>query len=231
MAENMKVLARALCPPILWDALIAARRKSFVRIHSEDGGRQDLDLYWDKEMAEVLDRWGEGTTWAEIEMLMIARSGRVLDIACGTGAVMKQLEKFSELELHGCDISDALVGRAAEIGLPGERLTICDASQMPYPDLDFDFSYSIGSLEHFTSDGLTKTIAEAARVTKLASFHMVPTSRSGRDEGWLKTYQSMYNCSVGWWRERFAAAFREVHVMESRWNDHISVGKWFACVK
>jgi ubiquinone/menaquinone biosynthesis C-methylase UbiE len=195
------------------------------------GDRQDLDLYWDAEMADLLEKWGEGTTWREIELLMAARSGRVLDIACGTGVVMKRLSLSSDLELHGCDISDVLIGRAADSGISRERLTICDATQMPYSDREFDFSYSIGSLEHFTVEGLAKTISEAERVTKVASFHMVPTSRSGKDEGWLKTYQSMHNCSVDWWMRNFAKSFREVFVFDSSWNDNISIGKWFVCVK
>ena len=231
MAEGLKTFVRAVCPPIVWDALVAARRKAAVRDRSTSGDSQDLDLYWNAEMAELLEKWGEGTAWEEIQLLMAARSGKVLDIACGTGVVMKRLGKFNELELHGCDISDVLIDKAVQSGIPKDHLTICDATKMPYPDLEFDFSYSIGSLEHFTVDGLAKTISEAARVTKVASFHMLPTSRSGEDEGWLKTYQSMHNCSVSWWSEKFARAFRQVHVFDSRWNDNISVGKWFVCVK
>ncbi len=231
MAENVKKLARAICPPILWNVLVATRRRASARDVSASAGHQDLDVYWDAEMAELLEKWGEGTTWAEIQLLMSARSGRVLDIACGTGAVMKRLGRLPGLELHGCDISDVLIGKAIDAGISKERLTICDATRMPYSDQEFDFSYSIGSLEHFTVEGLADTISEAARVTRVASFHMVPTSRSGQNEGWLKTYQSMHNCSVDWWMEKFSQAFREVFVFDSSWNDNISVGKWFVCIK
>jgi hypothetical protein len=58
---------------------------------------------------------------------------------------------------------------------------------------------------------------------------MMPTSRSGKDEGWLKTYQSVHNCSPQWWVTRIGAAFQEVRVLDSRWEDRISVGKWFLC--
>jgi len=37
-------------------------------------------------------------------LLLAARRGRVLDIACGTGKVMSILAKFSQIELEGCDI-------------------------------------------------------------------------------------------------------------------------------
>lgn len=231
MAEKVKKVARAIFPPILWNALVAVRRKASVRQVSASGDHQDLDLYWDAEMAELLERWGEGTAWAEVQFLMSARSGRVLDIACGTGVVMRRLSRFPDLELHGCDISDVLIGKAINAGIPVERLTVCDATQMPYLDHEFDFSYSIGSLEHFTVDGLAETISEAGRVTRIASFHMLPTSRSGKDEGWLKTYQSMHNCSVEWWTEKFAKVFADVFVLDSSWNDNISVGKWFVCIK
>lgn len=231
MAGNLKAFLRAVCPPVAWKALIVMQHKMSTRDRSASRGGQDLDLYWDAEMAELLEKWGEDTAWAEIQFLMSARSGKVLDIACGTGAVMTRLSKSELLSLHGCDISDLLIGKAVEAGIPQDHLTICDATRMPYSDQEFDFSYSIGSLEHFTEDGIIKTLFEAARITRVASFHMVPTSRSDKDEGWLKTYQSMHNCSVEWWRAKFDMAFRSVHVFDSRWNDNISVGKWFMCSK
>ena len=135
------------------------------------------------------------------------------------------------LELYGCDISDMLIDKAIARGLAPERLQVCDATKMPYRDGQFDYSYSIGSLEHFTEAGIEAVIAEAARVTRSGSFHMVPVSRSGRDEGWLKTLQSYHNCSQEWWRGRFAKGFPDVEVFTSKWEDAISVGKWFVCRK
>lgn len=180
-------------------------------------------------MAQILETWGEGTTWNEIRLLMAAREGKVLDIACGTGKVMAMLAESRELQIFGCDISDMLIGKAQERGLASESLLVCDATSMPYSNDEFEFSYSIGSLEHFTVDGIGKVIAEAARTTKTASFHMMPTSRSERDEGWLKTYQSFHNCSVRWWIDHFEKSFRTVRVVDSKWEDRISVGKWFVC--
>jgi ubiquinone/menaquinone biosynthesis C-methylase UbiE len=193
----------------------------------EDG--QDLAVYWDDEMAEILETWGEGTTWNEIRLLMSAREGKVLDIACGTGKVMASLAESSALQLFGCDISDMLIEKALKRGLRASSLQICDATSMPYGNGEFDYSYSIGSLEHFTIDGIGKVLSEAARTTKTASFHMVPTSRSGQDEGWLKTYQSFHNCSVAWWLLYMEKSFRTVRVVDSQWEDRISVGKWFIC--
>ena len=60
---------------------------------------------------------------------------------------------------------------------------------MPYKNNSFDYAYSIGSLEHFTEIGITEFVTECHRVTSKISYHMIPVSRSGNDEGWIKTYQ------------------------------------------
>jgi ubiquinone/menaquinone biosynthesis C-methylase UbiE len=192
---------------------------------------QDLDMYWDPAFERVLDTWGEGNTWNEIQFLVSGCKGKMLDIACGNGKTIELLGKFKDVEVHGCDISDYLIEKAMARGISRERLVVCDATSMPYDDNAYDYSYSIGSLEHFTEEGIGKFIAESYRVSRLRSFHMVPTARSGADEGWMKTVQSFFNNSVDWWTTRFLRSFREVYVLDSSWNDDISLGKWFVCLK
>ena len=225
----MKALLKDLLPPLLFRSLSATKRRLFSSRILANVGKQDLDVYWDKKMAHLLEVWGEGNVWNEIQFVMTVAQGTALDIACGTGKVMELLRTYPALEVYGCDISDMLINKAIERNIPRERLKVCDATKLPYTSNQFDYSYSIGSLEHFTEDGLILAISEAARVTSKGSFHMVPTSRSGRDEGWMKTYQSFHNCSVGWWVDRYKQHFRTVTVLDSSWNDQISVGKWFMC--
>jgi ubiquinone/menaquinone biosynthesis C-methylase UbiE len=193
-------------------------------------GGQNLKLYWTQEMAEILETWGEDNAWREIQYLMVNCCGKILDIACGTGRVMEILSKFPQLELYGCDISDFLLSKALEHGLDPNRLRLCDASDTKYEDNFFDYSYSIGSLEHFTEDGIVGFVAEARRITKVGSFHMIPVSRSGRDEGWITTLQSFHNNSVEWWLGRYKSAYDTVFVIDSGWHDDLSVGKWFICM-
>lgn len=224
----MKSLAKELCPPMLWRGLQALRSQVQPHVRKGKGDAQDLDLYWTPEMAQVLETWADGNAWLEVQFLMANCKGKVLDIACGTGKTMTLLDKQT-LELHGCDISELLISKALERGLPQSRLKVCDATRLPYAGEEFEYSYSIGSLEHFTLDGIEKFIAEARRVSRLGSFHMMPTSRSGRDEGWMKTYQSFHNNSPSWWVSRFEKQFGRVRVLDSNWNDRISIGKWFLC--
>lgn len=188
-------------------------------------------MYWDDDMAKLLETWGEGNVWNEIQFLMVNCEGKVLDIACGTGKTMEIVSKLPQLDVYGCDISDFLISKALERGIKSERLVVCDATKTNYPDNFFEYAYSIGSLEHFTEDGIVSFIKECYRITLKTSFHMIPVSRSGRDEGWMKTYQSFYNNSVTWWLNRYKTAYANVQVLESTWKDDISVGKWFICRK
>jgi len=227
-------LAQDVCPPIAWRLLTRmvrlvrqARRR---RRATDSPGAQDLAVYWNPAMAAALETWGEGNTWNEIQYFLCLCSGRVLDIACGTGKVIGINARFPSLELYGCDISDFLIGKALERGIEPARLRVCDATDTGYESKFFDYSYSIGSLEHFTEEGIGKFLEECRRTTRVASFHNIPVSRGARDHGWITPNQSYFNNSVGWWLPKFQRLFRRVEVLDSSWNDELSVGKWFVCM-
>ena len=231
MNVDVRKLARNVCPPLLWVGLATVRgRLSRMRtsLRTHDPSQQDLDLYWDPRMAEILETWGQDTVWREIQLLLATRTGRVLDIACGTGRVMEILSALP-LEIHGCDISPVLLSKAIDRGIPPGRVTECDATNLPYEDNAFGHAYSIGSLEHFTAEGIDKFLAESGRVTSHSSFHNIPVSRSGRDEGWISPHQSYFNNSREWWLARFRPHFRKVSIMPSTWEDPMSLGAWFVC--
>lgn len=193
---------------------------------------QDIDVYWDPKMAEILETWGENHVWNEIQMFLASSKGKVLDIACGTGVTINIVSKNKFLNVHGCDISDFLIERAVKQGINKENLKVCDATNMDcYNDNSFDYSYSIGSLEHFTDGGILKFVEEVYRITDKFSFHMVPVSKNGLDNGWIKTIQSYYNNSEDWWRAKFNSKYNNVRSIKSGWQDEISIGMWFICSK
>jgi len=236
-----KSLLKQCTPPIVWNAVASVKtavrttaRKARERDDSSrarDGSTQALDIYWDAAMGEALETWGEGTAWTEIRFLMANCHGKALDIACGTGKTMEILAPFNDLEIHGCDISDFLINKAIERGIPRERLKVCDATVTGYEDDFFDYSYSIGSMEHFTEEGVLALITEARRITKFSSMHHLPVARNGKDNGWITPWQSYHNNSVDWWLARFHSVYTRVHVIDSKWEDNLSVGKWFICMK
>jgi ubiquinone/menaquinone biosynthesis C-methylase UbiE len=228
---------KLITPPVIWDLLKFSahkinNRKGYSRLHySGEPSEQDLSVYYDSQTAQSLETWGEGNVWNEIQFLMNGCNGKVLDMACGTGKTIEINSRFSNIELYGCDISDFLLKKAIERGISKNHLKLCDATKTDYEDNYFKYSYSIGSLEHFTADGIDKFIKESYRITQESSFHMMPVSRVNHDEGWLKNYQSYYNNSVDWWLKRFRKVYLDVCVFDSTWQDDISVGKWFVCKK
>ena len=200
MVSIMNRVAQNICPPLLWNTF--GNIKGFIRElpvfsagSSSSPSEQELEVYWNPQMAQMLEEWGEGTVWNEIQYLLVNCEGKVLDIACGTGITMEANSKFTNLQLYGCDISDFLVKKAVERGLREDRLVVCDATNMPYEDDYFDYAYSIGSMEHFTEDGMISLLNECKRTVKRASFHMVPVSRDRKNHGWGNTFQSYHKNS------------------------------------
>lgn len=220
-------------PPILkrqlWQLKVKWMQSRFNAVQSSTVREQDLRIYSDQAMADALEQWGVGSVWDEIQYLLINCHGKVLDIACGPGGTMRLLGNYSDLELHGIDISDLLINQAIKGGIDPTRLRVGDATSMPYEDHAFEYGYSIGSLEHFTDQGILAMLHESRRVVRQATFHMIPISRSGQDQGWLKTVQSFHNNSVEWWLGKYQSVYSDVTVLSSRWEDELSVGKWFIC--
>jgi ubiquinone/menaquinone biosynthesis C-methylase UbiE len=188
-------------------------------------------IYWQEEMADVLEVWGQDNAWHELLFLFAGLSGKALDIACGTGKNILDLSNHPNLEIHGCDISDLLIARAAAKGIVQERLFVCNATNIPVDDQSFDYCYSIGSLEHFREGDEVRMIQESGRISRLGAFHMIPLSRSGLDEGWIEPFQGYYNNSKEWWMDRFGPVFKNVTILPSLWSDNLSKGYWFICQK
>ena len=231
-----KGLLRLMIPPIL---VILFRKltnnqpnKLKTSRPASNGSEQDLDIYWTDDMANQLENWGKDHAWNEIECLLINCKGKVLDIACGTGVNIKSLSKFPFLDVYGFDISDLLLEKARLKGIDPSRLKVTDATKTDYQDNEFDYSYSIGSLEHFTEEGIDSFLKECSRYTSKGSFHMIPVSEDGNDNGWIKRGQSYFNNSSDWWLKKFRRNFSSVYVINSGWKDAgVSTGKWFICFK
>ncbi len=229
----MKKIILLLLPPIIFKFYQKIKKKIKKKKFFFDPKKQALDLYYDKEMAKILDTWGERDTWIEIQHIFHHKKDpKILDIACGTGKVMKILEeKLKFKNIHGCDISDFLIEKAKLKGIQESKLRVCDATNLPYENDEFDYNYSIGSLEHFTKDGITKFLQESKRVTKITGYHLIPVSRSDKDEGWITNYQSYFNNSLNWWMNICKEEFEEILILDSGWDDEISIGKWLILKK
>ncbi|MFT4703801.1 MAG: ubiquinone/menaquinone biosynthesis C-methylase UbiE [Bradymonadia bacterium] len=94
-----------------------------------------------------------------LEELQVRPGSKVLEVGCGAGNI---LERISDAELHGVDISDYIIEKARK--RLGRRATIIkgDAEALPYEDQSFDRVYCSEVLEHVLNP--EKVIAEMRRV-------------------------------------------------------------------
>ena len=231
-----KKIVKLILPPIIFNFLKFLRKKiKKKKFFMTTSKKQKLDVYYEKEMAEILEVWGAKSVWIEIQHFLLNKKGKILDIACGTGKVTEILSnKLNMNEVYGCDVSDFLIEKAAKRVIPKDKLKVTDAINLSYDDNYFDYCYSIGSLEHFTEDGIDKFLRSSKRVTKFTGFHMVPVSKSNKDEGWVTDdYQSYFNNSEEWWRSKCEKVFDKVLILDSTWESSESnqTGKWLILSK
>ncbi len=230
----MRNFFKKILPPIIIDFYRDIYIKNLIRKNRSQvkENEQDVDIYETDLTAEKLNEWGKDTTWNEIQMFFISKKGNILDVACGTGINMLDVQKLSpDANVYGCDISQNLINICLKSGIDKNKLICSDAMKINYPENFFDYSYSIGSLEHFTEKGLNDIIGKLHFITKKYTVHMMPVSKKNENEGWIKTYQTFHNNNVAWWVNKFEQKFSKVEVIDSSWQDHISIGKWFICYK
>src|SRR3989344_1275265 len=84
----------------------------------------------------------------------------ILDIGCGTGALMTELASLGEVE--GVDASEIAIEYCRSRGLT--RVRVGSAEALPYPEGTFDIVLALDVLEHVRDDRVA--IAEIRRVLK-----------------------------------------------------------------
>ena len=96
----------------------------------------------------------------------------VLDVGCGEGLVLRQLGVlWDEIEIHGVDISIALLHVAQEIKADASYLA-GSVYQLPLPDHYYDLVICTEVLEHLENPGAA--LAEIVRVGKAHCLLSVP---------------------------------------------------------
>ena len=167
--EFMRKLLKKLTPPIILDVYREIYIKALIYINKKmlDKNKQDIKIYDTKLTADKLNEWGKGTTWNEIQMFFVAKKGKILDLACGTGLNILDLKKINpEAEIYGCDISQNLIEICIENGIDKNKLLCADANDIQFEENFFNYSYSIGSLEHFTVQGIEDVIKKLHFVSR-----------------------------------------------------------------
>lgn len=100
-----------------------------------------------------------------LRRLSVGPSDRVLDIGCGTGALLQALRRrYPQIELTGIDTSaEMLAIAAAKLG-PGIPLCLASARQLPICDDTFDAVICTSALHYFREP--VRALAEMRRVVR-----------------------------------------------------------------
>lgn len=89
-----------------------------------------------------------------------AQAPKILDVGCGTGQLLKELNDFGEC--YGIDVSKEAVEFCKKRHL--ENIKIGNATQIPYEDEKFDIVLALDVLEHIQDDKLA--VREIKRVLR-----------------------------------------------------------------
>ncbi len=107
--------------------------------------------------------------------------GRVLDVGCGTGALIDRCEPH--FTVYGVDPSRGML-RVLKKPRPDFRLAAADGSQLPFRDGVFDLVYCVAVLHHVIDVGAVKaTLGEMVRVTAPGG-HVLVWDHNPRNPYW-----------------------------------------------
>ena len=88
---------------------------------------------------------------------------RALDVGCGIGLVDRHLS--SAFELHGVDVSPAMVERARASN-PDVEYALSEERHLPHDDGDFDLAFAVCVLHHVARTDRLPLLAEMRRVVR-----------------------------------------------------------------
>jgi SAM-dependent methyltransferase len=149
---------------------------SLLEIRLDVGSRDTLQgyniLYEQASLSQIESFY----LWL-MKKLKLPDQGRLLDVACGAGEVVR-LAGQRGLQAIGLDISEVVAQVAARKVNSFGQIGVSQGEYIPFARESFDFLTNIGSLEHFEDPALG--VREMARVLKPGgkAFILVPNTFS-----------------------------------------------------
>lgn len=126
-----------------------------------------------KQRAWAADNLGNAAIRTELltNLLRLAEpelesEGRILDVGCGTGWLLRELadSRVAAERLHGIDMQGTRV-EAARRAVPGAEIEVGDACHLDFPDESFSVVLQLTLLSSLGSKGaIRKALGEAVRV-------------------------------------------------------------------
>ena len=172
VTSKVRVLLDDWLPPVVREW----RPRNRVLARFVHGPNFDIDFKQhafhlsDREIAEAYDRLAQGgarfrdtdTTPAQIDAIVAAARGRVLEVGCGNGMIAERLRLCGAHEVVAVDVT---LGSAEETRRrAGCAVALAGLPDLPFPDDAFDTVVCSHTLEHIPD--LWRAAAELRRVAK-----------------------------------------------------------------
>lgn len=148
------------------------------------------------------------------DVLRICGYGRILDIGCGMGALVRELLAH-EVDAYGVDVSSVVAGEANRLA-PG-RFSSGSVLALPFADKSFDAVISTDCLEHIAPHDVPAALKEISRICRRHVFLRIATGPD-RDNHWHLTIEGRT-----WWEGAAMAAGLRRHPGYFRVNDFESL--------
>jgi ubiquinone/menaquinone biosynthesis C-methylase UbiE len=123
--------------------------------------------------AAAYDGWGPSARYFRSRLYVVDEAlstcpgGRLLDVGCGPGMLVRHLldTRVGDFHIIACDRSPAMIDAAAErsTGSDDVELTVALIEDMPFPDEHFDVVVAMGVLEYTDAGDALREIARVVR--------------------------------------------------------------------
>lgn len=122
-------------------------------------------------------------------ILHIDVNDKILEIGCGTGAFLWEMNRLGYQNIIGIDVAD----KAKEFSIMPEVTFQGNAAKINFEDNNFDLVVSIGVYEHLTAEDFEPSLKEITRVGKRAVLWI------DMDEG---NSDHIFNEDEEWWASK-----------------------------
>ena len=140
------------------------------------GGYKYMPGRWEKVAKAMADHYG------------IKPGDKILDVGCGKGFLLYDFTLVVPgVEIYGIDISQYAIDNAKEE--VRDRLTVGNATKLPWPDQHFDLVYSLNTLHNVHCYDLDPALREIERVGKKNKYICVESYRTEVEKANLLYWQ------------------------------------------
>ncbi|GMA52497.1 hypothetical protein GCM10025857_38540 [Alicyclobacillus contaminans] len=166
---------------------------------------------------------GHDSTRRWVREIPWSRDMSVLEVGCGTGTTLLNIQRWTGCTVHGVDIRPKMISKARERarreGVPA-NWRVADATALPFSDESFDVVYT-ESVNVFLNPN--EALKEYCRVLRPGGWYadVEMLALGPVTPEWKKSAQDVYGARVvpyasEWKAYYHRAGFRDVHVVETR---------------